>query len=196
MSGDLTSISLLERLRDRNDRVAWQDFHDLYAPLVRSWLISKGVQSANADDLLQEIWQVALAELPAFNHNGHTGALRAWLRRVLSNRLREFWRKERRQPSADESKLFANIGDQLADPQSDLSQAWDLEYRRSICAGLLRQIEDEFEEKTVMSFRRVAIDNVKAAVVAAELGVTANAVRIAQSRVMRRLRQLGQGMLD
>lgn len=195
MAGEHTSLSLLERLSTGN-RDAWREFHDLYGPLLRGWLLSKGVQPANLDDLLQEVWEVAFKELPMFRHNGHIGALRTWLRRVLANRLREFWRKENRQPTPADSMHFATLGEQLADPHSDLSQAWDLEYRRTVCARLLLQVQTEFEEKTMLAFRCVAIDNQKPIDVARELQMTANAVRIAQSRVMRRLRELGQEMLD
>ena len=195
MTGEPTSLSLLVRLSDGNSD-AWQEFHDLYGPLLRGWLLSKGVQPANLDDLLQEVWEVALAELPGFRHNGHTGALRTWLRRVLANRLREFWRKGQRQPTTADSALFTALGERLADPHSDLSEARDQEYRHAVCARLLLQVEPELAEKTVLAFRRVAIENQQPGDVASELSMTVNAVRISQSRVMRRLRELGQGMLD
>jgi RNA polymerase sigma-70 factor (ECF subfamily) len=52
--------------------------------------------------------------------------------------------------------------------------------------GLIR---DEFEQRTWQAFWRMAVDNRTSAEVAGELGMTTNAVRMAKSRVLRRLRE-------
>lgn len=84
MSDNLTSVSLLERLRDRSDEDAWHRFHDLYGPLIRGWLMRRGVRQQDADDVGQDVMSLAVTELPGFQHNGRVGALRAWLRQVVA----------------------------------------------------------------------------------------------------------------
>ena len=64
MTDNLTSVSLLERLRDRSDEDAWHRFHDLYGPLIRSWLIRRGVNQQDADDVGQEVMQLAFLPAP------------------------------------------------------------------------------------------------------------------------------------
>lgn len=195
MSHHVTSLSLLERLRNASDEDAWRRFHDLYGPLICQWLLRRGVTATDAEDVRQEVLQCALAELPNFEHNGRPGALRCWLRQVVANRLRTFWRRQNRQAAAggDQYRVMA---EQLADPQSALSRQWDADYYRSLCNRLLELARHEFQPATMEAFRRVAIEGGKPAEVAEALDMTPNAVRIAQSRVMRRLRELGQGLLD
>jgi len=195
VSEKATSVSLLERLRDRSDQAAWRRFHDVYDPLIRRWLMRRGVSQQDADDVTQEVMEVAFNQLPDFQHNGRVGALRAWLRRVVANRLKTFWRQQNRQAKAMGDD-YGEMAEQLADEKSQLSRAWDEEYQRALCERLLELAESDFQQQTMEAFKRVALKGQKPAHVAQSLGITANAVRIAQSRVMRRLRELSEGLLD
>ena len=61
-------------------------------------------------------------------------------------------------------------------------------------AGLLYRrvfefIRSEFEEKSWQAFFRVVVDNVAPKDVAAELDMSPNAVYLAKSRIMRRIRE-------
>ena len=60
----------------------------------------------------------------------------------------------------------------------------------------MKMIEPQFEEKTWQAFRRVAIDGQKAAAVAVELDMSINAVLLAKSRILGRLRQEMRGLTD
>jgi RNA polymerase sigma-70 factor (ECF subfamily) len=57
-------------------------------------------------------------------------------------------------------------------------------------------MEQEFEAQTVRAFRRVAFDGAGAAEVANELGLSVASVYAAKSRVLQRLRQEAEGLLD
>ena len=57
-------------------------------------------------------------------------------------------------------------------------------------------IEPEFQPVTWQMFRRYVLDNQDADTVAQELGTTVNAVFIAKSRVLQRLRAEAAGLID
>lgn len=191
-----TSRSLLARLRGASNHDAWAEFQQLYAPLIRGWLVRRGVHDQDAEEVMQEVMQTLLTELPSFEHNGRVGALRCWLRRVVANCLKKFWRRENRQPRALGGDDYADLAAGLEDPHSQLSRLWNDEYNRVVCDRLLDRVKTDFHEQTMLAFRGVAIDGKHAAEVAEQTGLTVNAVRIAQSRVMRRLREVGVGLLD
>jgi RNA polymerase sigma-70 factor (ECF subfamily) len=186
-----TSISLLDRLRLQPDAASWKRFTDLYAPLLGGWLRRQGVQPQDADDLVQEVLGVVVRELPHFEHNQRPGAFRSWLRTILANRLRAFWRKRHGQPAAAGQEL-----EQLEDPEASLSRLWDQEHDRYILGRLLELIEPEFAPATWQAFRRVTLDEQSPAAVARDLGLSVNAVWLAKSRVLRRLRQESRLLLD
>jgi RNA polymerase sigma-70 factor (ECF subfamily) len=67
-------------------------------------------------------------------------------------------------------------------------------------AHLLRKamelVRDDFEPKSWQAFWQTAVEGRSAPDVAADLGLTANAVRIAKSRVRARLREEMDGLLS
>ena len=111
------------------------------------------------------------------------------LRGITVNFLREFWRKK---PTPESSSVL----DKLVDPHSDLSKLWDEQHDRHVLHSLLELVEMEFTDTTWRAFRRLVLDGVPARTVAAELEITVNAVIIAKSRVLARLRQEAGGWLD
>jgi RNA polymerase sigma-70 factor (ECF subfamily) len=86
--------------------------------------------------------------------------------------------------------------DQLEDPSSDLSRRWDQEHDRHVLERLLELIEPDFRPDTWQAFRRQVVDGRSAENVAAELGMSVNAVLIAKSRALSRLRRDAQGLVD
>src|SRR5262249_37761047 len=167
-----------------------------YTPLIRSWLLRYGLQSTDADDLVQEVMGILVREVPNFQHERRTGAFRRWLRGITVNRLRVFWRSRQGNPQAVGGTDFGEVLNQLEAPASGLSRQWDEEHDRHVARRLLELIEPEFEAATWNAFRLLVVEGKRTATVAVELGITANAVRIAKSRVLSRLRQEMAGMLE
>jgi RNA polymerase sigma factor (sigma-70 family) len=191
-----TSITLLERLCLQPDEDSWRTFVDLYAPLIRGWLRRYTIKEEDAEDLAQEVMAVVVRELTNFQHNQQRGAFRCWLRTVTVNQLRALWRTRRGQNEATGNSAMAGMLDQLADPDSSLSRLWDQQHDQHVAARLMELIQPQFEAKTWQAFRRVALDGMKAAIVAQELGISVNAVLLAKSRVLNRLRQELRGLTD
>jgi RNA polymerase sigma-70 factor, ECF subfamily len=191
-----TSATLLERLNDRSDSVAWGRLVDLYSPLINGWLRRHGVPAENAEDLTQEVLEVVVREVSRFRHNGRAGAFRTWLRTITINCIRQSWRSRRSRVQATGSLDITAMLDQLEDPASDLSRRWDQEHDQHVLQRLLELIEPDFQPATWRAFRRQVLDGASAETVAAELGLTVNAVLIAKSRVLSQLRRNAQGLVD
>ncbi len=191
-----TSFSLLNRLRDGPEDTAWQRMVDIYSPLIRGWVRRYALPDSDVDDLVQEVLSVVVRKVPAFERQPRIGAFRRWLRSITVNCLRDFWRAQRYQPKVSGKDGFGRVLEQLEDPDSDLSKLWDKEHDDRVIQRLLELIRPRFEEKTWQAFQRVTFDESPVDQVAAELGMTVNAVFIAKSRVLHQLRQEGQDLLD
>ena len=192
----VTSVSLLDRLHENTDPAAWQRLVDVYSPLIRGWLRKHSVQDSDADDLVQEVLAVVIRRFPGFQHNQRTGAFRAWLRAITINCARDFWKANRIRPHVPGGSDFGSYLDQLADPDNPLSKAWDRDHDLHVARKLLEMIEPQFSESTWKAFRRVALEGIAAEQVATELGITVNAVFIAKSRVLSRLREEAAGLIE
>ena len=191
-----TSASLLDRLRLHADADSWQRLVDLYEPLIRGWLRRHDLQHSDLDDLVQDVLSVLVKEIPRFEHNGRAGAFRSWLRTITVHCLRRFWRARLYRADAAGGSDWEEHLRQLEDPTSGLSKLWDDEHDRHVLRKLLAMIEPDFHPTTWQAFRRLVLDGVPAAVVATDLSLSVNAVLIAKSRVLQRLRQEAQGLLD
>jgi RNA polymerase sigma-70 factor (ECF subfamily) len=190
-----TSKSLLAKARDRSDQAAWHRLTQLYSPLIEKWVGPHVGQRADAEDVVQEVLTTMVRELPRFDHNQRPGAFRAWLRLITVHRLRAYWERESRPPpkgDRDQAEFLA----QLADPTSALSRAWDDEHDRHVTRTLLESIRLEFQPATWRAFERQVQHGQSAAKVAEELGLSVNAVLIAKSRVLKRLRGKAAGLVD
>ena len=185
-----TPLSLLERVRDSSDSASWRRLVDLYGPLIRRWL-GRSVPGADEDDLVQDVLGAVLKAIPTFEHSGRPGAFRHWLRTTTGHHLSAFWRSRR---AREVARPFD--WDQLQEPESALSLAWDREHDEFVARRLLELMEPEFSPTTWSAFRRQVLDGRKPLEVAAELGTTVNAVLLAKSRVLARLRREGRGLID
>lgn len=193
--GNLTRLTLLERVRDSNAGDSWKEFVDVYDSLVMSWLRSQNVDSHDAEDIRQEVLATVYQEIASFQHNGRAGAFRHWLRTITSNRLRRLWQKRGSQAQLAGPDL-ARLAEELADATSPLALAWDQEHNRYVVDFLLDQIASRFSRQTMAAFERIALKEEPAQQVADELGMTLGAARVAQHRVLKALRELGKGWID
>jgi RNA polymerase sigma-70 factor, ECF subfamily len=185
---NVTSVSLLERLKNaRPDASDWTRVQGIYLPLIERWLGRVPGLGDEAADLAQEVFLVMVRELPRFERK-REGSFRAWLRKVTVNKVRSHRKRRKRQPALASDPTEDFLG-RLADPGGDLALEWDQEHDRHVFQKLLGIVESDFNATTFEAFRRFALDDVPAARVAAELGLSVNAVLQAKSRVLRRLRE-------
>lgn len=181
-----TAASLLVQLREPRDHKAWGRFVELYSPLLYHWLRDSGLQPADSADVVQEVFVAVFSHAPQFDRQ-RTGSFRAWLKTIVQNKVRTFLRRR--------TVTMSIEGQTLAVPPTTLAN-WDAEYATTLLARALELIESEFEPTTWKAFRLLQMDGQPAAQVAAELGVSRNAVYIARCRVLSRLRAEVEYLLD
>jgi len=190
-----TPLSLLERLRALPDPSAWKRLVELYTPLIQTFLRRHGLQHPDVDDLVQDVLAVVVEKLPDFRHNAQKGAFRTWLRTITAHRLQAFLRSARYRPTVGSVELEETLH-QLEAPDSTLSRSWDQEHDQQVLRRLLELLEGDFTSPTWQAFRRVALEGIAPAAVAAELGVSVNAVYQAKAQVLGRLREEARGLVD
>ena len=191
-----TSLSLLNRLCKSPESESWDRLVELYSPLIRTWLQKYDVQDSDANDLVQEVLLSVSQDIGKFEHAGRTGSFRAWVKAILVNRLRKFWRSRDRGPKASGQSVIDDRLAQLDDPASEMSQIWNRQHDQFVLRQVMKLTEPHFAANTWKAFCRVAIDGAKPTDVAQELGISLNAVCLAKSRVTRRLRQESEGLIE
>jgi RNA polymerase sigma-70 factor (ECF subfamily) len=187
---DQTPASLLERLRQPAEHRAWERFVQLYTPLLFYWARRVGLGDADAADLVQDVFTLLVQKLPEFTYDRHK-SFRAWLRTVTLNK----WRDRRRRPVPLPAAFGGAALPEPAVP--DGAEAfWEEEYRSHLVGRALEVMRAEFHPTTWKACWEFVACGRPAAEVAAELGISENAVYIAKCRVLRRLRQELDGLMD
>ena len=95
-----TRQSLLIRIRDTRDELAWREFVEMYAPLIHAYGRRRGLQDADAADIAQQVLQSVALAIPGFQYNPTQGSFRGWLFTVTRNHLLKTLQKARRVPTA------------------------------------------------------------------------------------------------
>lgn len=186
-----TSESLLLRLQQAQDQQAWARFVQLYTPLLFYWARKTGLQSQDASDLVQEVLTIVFRKLPDFKYDP-SKSFRSWLRTITLNKHREFCRKKSVSRMAATGSILERVQDQKISPDT----TWDLSYHRSLFGTALDSLEGEFRPKTWTAVRKFVLENRPAAEIAAETGVSVWTIYAAKSRLLARLREELEGLLD
>jgi len=188
--------TLLRQVRQR-DAEAWQRLVGLFSPLIYDWCRQQGVQAVDAADIIQEVFRVVFRDIDKFRRQRSGDSFRGWLWTVTRNRIRDHFRARSRQPQAyggtDAWQRFENLPE--AEPDSD-SGSGTTKITSSPLHRALELVRNDFGTTAWQAFCRVAIERHPAAEVAADLGISVNAVRKAKARVLRRLREEFGELLD
>jgi RNA polymerase sigma-70 factor (ECF subfamily) len=182
-----TPVSLLRRLQAAAGPGDWGRFAELYTPLLLYWGRQLRLQEADAADLAQDVLTRVWHELGSYQVRPGT-RFRGWLWTVTRNRQRELARKKWPDQAAGENEWI--------DPADAVGAMAEDEYRTYLVNRALELMRSEFEPATWRACWAFAVEGRPAADVAAELGITPNAVYLAKARVLRRLRAELDGLLE
>lgn len=187
-SSNPTRSTLLFRVRRVEDQRAWEEFVEIYAPLVFGFMRKRGMQEADAADLTQEVMRAVARAMPDFDYQRSLGGFRAWLFRVTRNKFNNHLKHLRRVPSGgggtDELRKLESLPCESSEPH------WDDDYRRHMFEWAASQVRKEVQETTWQAFWQTAVEDQPGRVVAGHLGLSPGAVYVARSRVTARLREL------
>jgi RNA polymerase sigma-70 factor (ECF subfamily) len=184
-----TQASLLLRIRDAQDHEAWSQFVAVYAPLVFGYVRKHGhgLQDEDAADLTQEVLSVVARSAREFEYDPGRGSFRGWLFTVTRNKLLNFLARQAAQPRG--SGDTGDVERLKPQPAREEQDVWDRDYRQRLFDAATEQVRKKVEERAWQAFWLTAIESKPAKPVAAELGMTVAAVRLAKSRIMAQIRK-------
>ena len=188
----LTRVTLLNRLKDGADADAWHEFVQLYGPVVYGFARKRGLQDADAADLMQEVLRSVARNAERMEYDPKRGTFRGWLYTVTRNKIYNFLNGQRNRPRGSGDSAAQERLDAVADRSTEREDDWEREYQRRLAAQAMELVKDEFQPNTWQAFWRTAVEGRAAQEVGDELKMTPGAVYVAKSRVLARLREEAQ----
>jgi RNA polymerase sigma-70 factor (ECF subfamily) len=186
-----TTTQILHQLQTTCDEDAWRRFCDHFRPVVVHFAGTLGLSGQDCEDAAQETLMSFLKAVQAGRYDRDKGRLSAWLfgiaKRVILNKRRSLYKGE----GLADTAFWQSVPD-----DQTVETTWESQWERAVLGRCLDQARREFDPKVFEAFRLCGLLEVPVDQVAATLGISRNAVYIAKSRVLSRLRQLQQEYED
>ncbi len=177
------------RLRDAADVAAWDEFVAVYGPLVQRLAMRQGLQAADAEDVVQQVFTAVAQSVHQWLERPQQHRFRGWLLTIARNiAIKTLTRRP---------KGGVGLGGdpglhELAAPERDWSSHFDIEYRREVYRWAAEQVQNTVAPSTWTAFHLTHIDGVSIADAAEQLDMSVGNIYIARSRVISRLRELAK----
>lgn len=184
-----TRVSLLERLRDGTDSVAWRDFFVRYWRAMYAFAKHQGCSNDTAEDVVQNTMVTVFEKRGVFRHDPSRGRFRNWLFTVVRQKLALHRRQGARELRARGEQAAGLVKAQARDAPPDV--AWQSAFECSLLLALLEQVRCEVSPETYQAFELTTLHELPGREVGELTGMSRNAVYLSRKRVLKRLRQLG-----
>lgn len=185
-----TRASLLQRLRNERDVIAWEEAMSIYGPLVLRMAMHQGLQRADAEDVVQEVFSAVLESLDKWLEQDKRSGFRRWLLGICRNTsLNAINRKPKGGVGVGGTSGIEELAN-LPLSREALESEFDVEFKKQVYQWAARRVRKEVTETTWLAFERTHLHGVPIEQAARELGMVAGNVYVARSRVMKRLRSL------
>lgn len=181
-----THITLLGKLGEDENPAAWDEFCDRYGELIRSFARRQGLQTADCDDVLQDVLVALSGSMRRFEYDPAKGKFRSYLKTIT---LRAVFRKFRQKQRAGGQGLDEGV-DADAHDDAETDQRWEDEWRQHHLRQAMRTIDAEFSDADRAAFRLYALGERSAKDTAEALGISVDSVYQAKSRITARLTAL------
>jgi RNA polymerase sigma-70 factor (ECF subfamily) len=161
-------VALVEAVR-AGDREAFGQLYDLYAPMVHGILLAR-VPYRDVDDLVQDVFLVALKRLHSLRDNAAFGG---WLAMITRNRAVDYYRRARETEELTDDIPVASHHDTEA------------EHEAARMLEVVRSLPEAYRETLVMRL----VEGMNGPEIAARTGMTPASVRVNLHRGMKMLRE-------
>jgi RNA polymerase sigma factor (sigma-70 family) len=192
----ITRVSLLIRLRDTADHSAWQQFAELYGPVIYRFARGRGLQDADAADVMQDTLRSVSNAIGRLDYDSAKGSFRGWLFTIARNKIFNLLSSRKNKPRAAGDTAAHELLQATPSDDNSLEESWEDEYRRRLAGIAIQRIKGEFQPNTWEAFWGTAVNGESATDVGERLGMSSGAVYVAKSRVLARLKEQVQRLID
>jgi RNA polymerase sigma-70 factor, ECF subfamily len=186
----ITSVTLLEGLRDNANQDAWGRFDARYRPMILAFCRKLGLSPQDAEDVAQETLVTFLSAYREGRYEREKGRLKSWLFGMAQFRIGDFRRRVSRKEQlladrTDVPGFLANV----ADPNT-ISRVWEEEWSRAVLRECMERVRQETDPVNMQAFELYTLQDWDPQRIADHLGITRQGVYRAKNRIMDRIKRL------
>ena len=183
-----TRESLILRLPTASDADAWQEFIDLYEPLVVRFARRRGLQEADAREIAQNVFISVAKAVDRWQPDRERGKFRAWLFRIARNQLINWVAKQTRGRGTGRTSVQDAI--ERIDISPREQEALEMDYRREMFRLAAAHVRESFSTTSWSAFWRTSVLGESIDSVSTSLNMSHGAIYIARSRITARIKSI------
>ena len=185
-----TRRTLLERLKEGCDPLAWEEFYRRYWTLIYASAKRRGCSDHTAEEIVQEVMLTVFEQKDVFQYDPARGRFRNWLGVLVRNKVVQ----HRRQPS--ERVRAPGGASHLVSAEPDARDAgpdaaWEASFEEALLLVLLDVLRREMSPQAYQAFELLTLGELSGAKVAKYAGLSPTGVYRAHRRALKRLSELG-----
>ena len=183
-----TNASLVARIKDPGNVEAWESFEKIYRPVIFRIARAKGLQYADAVDLVQQVLISVAAAIHAYEKRDDETPFRNWLSRITRNAI---LKALTRQPKdrADGGTQVLDVLSQVPAADQEADSMIELEVRREIFHAAAQKVRESVQPTTWLAFELTVLQGNTIEKAANKLQLSVGNVYAARSRVMKRIKE-------
>jgi len=185
-----TPATLLRRLHDGLDPLAWDEFFRRYWSLIFACARRRGCSDHTAEEIVQDVMLNVFEQKDVFHYDPARGRFRNWLGKLVRNEVAQ----RRRRPSERVRAPGGKSESRTIEPEADGTgpeKAWEDAFEEALLLVLLDVVRREMSARAYLAFELYTLYDLPGAKVAEYTGLSRNGVYRAHKRALRRLRELG-----
>ena len=183
-----TRLSLMQRVRDRGDHIAWQEFYDLYGPLIYRYGRQRGLSRDDAEDIVSACLEKLTESIGDFEYQPERGKFKSWLRRLVYNTITDHFRKKRPRAISD------SHADQLT--ATDGEALWERAWQNEVMNLAVRRAEKQVSARNFQIFKLNVLDDWPAERIAEVFNMTTDQVYRAKYKVLQIVKDISRQYID
>ncbi len=189
-----TSPTLLAGMR-AHDQLAWQRFSLVFGPVLYVWVRQGGIPERDAPDVVQAVSQSVFQSLPRFRKERPGERFRDWLWTIAKRRMCDYFRSRQHlqlaRGGSDAQLRLQEVPERYPadEPEAVVSES------TLIVREALEMIRGEFRPNTWRACHLLVCEGWNAEAAATELQMSTGAVYMARSRVLKRLKEVLDGLV-
>ena len=180
-----TRPSLIVRIKDQRNELAWREFVQAYEPFLQQLVRRQGTPDSQVPDATQQLLLAIARSVEGWNDDGRSASFRRWLGRVARNTVSKLMSRERRQIAGQGGTDFLQLMQETPDEVLDEQRS---AYDHELVVWAARQVRGEFRETSWQAFWGTIVEGRTVADVAAELRVSVGSIYMSRSRILARIR--------
>ncbi len=179
-----TKKTLLSKISDGDDNISWDEFFEMYRPLIFIRGRDFGFSKSECDDLTQLVMSEIFKMRNTFSYNPAKGRFRDYMKKII------FHQALRLKKESYAGKMYVELPGDLMEDNDELEQNWKEEWEAQQMKLALDELKHRIEPLTYQAFDLYALQNCAAEDVAAWLKISVNSVYLAKTRSISKLKEI------